>query len=147
MKSLRLAAILVLALLSGVRAAEPQPPTDFIALLAADLSAENTRGFLKRIDPAFAGYRELAPHIEALAKLADLQSSIEIADLKVDGPKAEATLDWYLEIRPRAHNNDDQHFSPVRRRELVKCSLARWKNSWRVVRLEPLSFFAAPELK
>lgn len=147
MKSLRMLSVLALLLSGIVSAAEPQPPADFIALLAADLSAENTRGFLKRIDPAFAGYRELAPQIDALTKLGDLQSSIEIADLKIDGSKAEATLDWYLEIRPRAHNNDDQHFSPVRRRELVKCSLARWKNSWRVVRLEPVSFFAAPELK
>lgn len=128
-------------------AKEPPTPTETLALLAADLSAENAPAFLKRLSPQLPGYRDLVPQIEALTKLADLQSSIEITELKADGATATATLDWYLEIRPHPSATDDQRFSAIRRRELVKCSLAREKKSWRVVRLEPLSFFAAPEFR
>ena len=122
-------------------------PAAFLALLAADLSAENAAGFLNRLSPDLPGYRDLVPEIEGLTKIADLQSSLEILELKQEGNTATATIDWYLEIRPHPSATDDQRFTAIRRREFVKCSLERWKKSWRVVRLEPLSFFAAPELK
>ncbi|MBY0376077.1 MAG: hypothetical protein K2Q23_18920 [Bryobacteraceae bacterium] len=139
--------LLATALVTGQKAKAPQDAATFLALLAADLSAEDGGQFVKKLSPKWEGYRELVPQIDALTKIADLQSSLEITELKTEGDTATATLDWYLEIRPHSSQTDDQRFTAIRRRELVRCWLERDKKSWRVVRLEPLSFFSVPELK
>lgn len=115
-----------------------------IAEAAADLATENPAGFLKRFDPTMPGYAKLASGVRALLRLADLQSGAEVRDLRDAGNgRQEAVIDWYLEFRPR---DASQSLPVLRRRELLKASFIKQGKRWRIVSLEPLSFFAPPDL-
>jgi hypothetical protein len=51
-------------------------------------------------------------------------------------------LDWLLEIRGK-----DQSHIFQRRQSIVKCRLERKGRKWRIVSLDPQSFFAPPPEK
>ena len=107
--------------------------------MASALSEDNPAVFLRAIDQSMPGYPRFAESVRALAGQNALSSSIEIASQEGDGRVQAVELDWLLEITGK-----DQNHVFVRRQATVKCRLERRAGRWRVVSLEPVSFFAPP---
>jgi len=112
---------------------------DVFGAMAAALSEGNPAVFLKAIDPAMPGYPRLAGDVKALAAQNELSSSIEIARQEGNDRIQTVELDWLLEIKGK-----DQSHNFLRRQAIVKCRLELQKRKWRIVSIEPASFFAPP---
>jgi hypothetical protein len=116
-----------------------QEVIDVFGAMAAALSEGNPAVFLRAIDPSMPGYARFAGAVKALAAQNDLSSSIEISEQEGDVRVQTVELDWLLEIRGKDHS----HLF-VRRQNTVKCRLERRGSKWRIVSLEPASFFEPP---
>jgi len=114
---------------------------DVFGSMSAALSEGNPAVFLRAIDPSAPDYAALARNVNALANQNELTCSIEIVKQEGDGRAQTVELDWLLEIRGK---NQSRVF--LRRETTVKCKLERRKSKWRVVSLEPTSFFAPPDV-
>ncbi|MCU1275976.1 MAG: hypothetical protein JWO48_3407 [Bryobacterales bacterium] len=130
-----LAAPLLAPLLADVR----QDILDLFTAMASALSEGNGLAFLEHIDHAMPDYEKLEQNVLALVAQNEVLSSIDV--LKQEGNNEEQTveLDWFLQIRSREETGPLE-----RRRQIVKCRLRRTKKKWKVVSLEPISFFAPP---
>ena len=113
--------------------------TELFRVMASALSDSNRDIFLRGIDPSMPGYDLLASNIAALAAEYQLSNTIEFRDQKGDDRAQTVVLDWLLDIKGK-----DDSLVFVRREQLVKCRLERQKKKWRIVSLEPLSFFDPP---
>jgi murein L,D-transpeptidase YcbB/YkuD len=130
----------LLLLAATLAAADPrQELIDVFGAMASALSEGNPAVFLRAIDPAMPGYQRFAGALKALATQNALSCAIEISKQEGDSRVQTVELDWLLEIVGK----DDSH-TFVRRQAAVKCRLERQKNKWRIVSLEPSSFFAPP---
>ena len=110
--------------------------------MAAALSEDNPAVFLRAIDPSMPGYPRFAESVKALAAQNAVSSSIEIASQEGDDRTQTVELDWMLEVTGK-----DQNHVFVRREATVKCRLERRGGKWRIVSIEPASFFAPPGVK
>ena len=110
--------------------------------MAAALSEDNPAVFLRAIDPSMPGYPRFAESVKALAAQNAVSSSIEIASQEGDDRAQNVELDWLLEVTGK-----DQNHVFVRREATVKCRLERRGGKWRIVSIEPASFFAPPRVK
>ena len=110
--------------------------------MAAALSEDNPAVFLRAIDPSMPGYPRFAESVKALAAQNAVSSSIEIASQEGDDRAQTVELDWLLEVTGK-----DQNHVFVRREATVKCRLERRGGKWRIVSIEPASFFAPPGVK
>ena len=112
-------------------------------LLALSTSLEDGRAarFLAQVDRTrVARYAELEQNVVALAAQNQVASSIRLLDEQADGQAYDLKLDWLLEMRPAGSLG-----RLVTRREQVRCRVARSGRRWKVVALEPVEFFRAPE--
>jgi len=116
-----------------------QETIDLFTKMASALSEGNGLAFLDHVDHAMPDYGKLEKYILALAAQNEVTSSIDL--LKEEGGDHSQTveLDWFLQIRSR-----EQTGPLERRREIIKCRLERRKTKWRVMTIEPVSFFAPP---
>jgi hypothetical protein len=130
-----LAAPLLAPLLADVR----QDVLDLFTAMASALSEGNGLAFLEHIDHSMPDYEKLEQNILALVAQNEVLTSIDV--LKQEGNDEEQTveLDWFLQIRSREETGPLE-----RRRQIVKCRLRRTKKKWKVLSLEPISFFAPP---
>jgi len=106
--------------------------------MASALSEGNGLAFLDHVDHAMPDYGKLEKYILALAAQNEVMSSIDVLKEEGDGHTRTAELDWFLQIRSR-----EQSGPLERRRQIVKCRLERQKK-WKVMAIEPVSFFAPP---
>jgi len=122
-------------------AEEPSKLLDLFTRMAAALSAGSPAEFLAPFDRSMPDYRKLRTEIFALLDQAEVASSVELVQEQGNEQRRWVELDWILEIRS---------LLPVgpweRRRQILKASLARRGKSWKVISLDPLSFFAPPRL-
>jgi murein L,D-transpeptidase YcbB/YkuD len=131
---------LILAVVAALaRADTRQDLLDLFTSMASALSEENPAAFLRAIDPSMPGYQQFADNVNALAAQNAVSSSIEIIKQEGDDRVQNVELDWLLEITGK-----DQNHAVLHRQSVVKCRLERRKNTWRVVSLDPASFFAPP---
>ena len=108
--------------------------------VAATLSEANLIAFLRAFDRSMPGYETLEANVSALLLQDEVQSSIDLlSDEKHDSQRA-VELDWFLQLVERQDTA-----AVTRRRERVRCRLAKLGKSWKITSLEPLSFFAPPE--
>jgi hypothetical protein len=112
---------------------------DVFGAMASALSEDNPAVFLRAIDPSMPGYPGFAGAVKALVAQNYLSSSIEIGKQEGDGRVQMVELDWLLEIRGK----EPSHLF-VRRQTTVKCRLERRGGKWRIVSLDPATFFAPP---
>jgi hypothetical protein len=134
-----LACPLLVALVWPVHANDDQDIWDVLTQAASALSEGNARNFLAAFDRAMPGYNTLDANVSALLDQCQVQSSIEILRQEGTGAMRNVELDWFLQVV-------EQHETAevVRRRERVRCRLARQGKKWRITSLEPLSLFAPP---
>ncbi|HUI76876.1 MAG TPA: hypothetical protein VLY24_03145 [Bryobacteraceae bacterium] len=135
---------LVLAMMAAplVWADEAQDVRDFFGQLGSALSEGDAGQFMKNFDRSMPGYEMLATNVEALVLQQDVQSSIEILSAEGTDTKRMLELDWFLQFVEPGPGGDT-----TRRREQVKCTLARQGKRWLITSLEPLSLFAPPAAK
>lgn len=124
-------------------AAEPatrEQANELAAELAADLSSDRADQFLRWFAEEMPGRGEFAANIEAMLRAAEVATTLEIRTFRAVGQGFVVEIDWYLEMRRR----EGGLLSTQRRREFVTLEAVKPGKRWRVVKLEPLSFFAAP---
>ena len=112
---------------------------DLFTTMASALSEGNGLAFLDHVDHAMPDYGNLEKYILALAAQNEVMSSIDVLKDEGDAHTHTAELDWFLQIRSR-----EQSGPLERRRQIVHCRLERPKKKWKVMALEPVSFFAPP---
>jgi hypothetical protein len=129
----------LMALAAPLLAEGQQDIMDLLTDMASALSEGNGTAFLDHVDHSMRDYEKLERNILALTAQNEVTSSIDL--LKEDGDEhaRSAELDWFLQIRSR-----EQTGPLERRRQTVKCGLERGKKKWKIVSLEPVSFFAPP---
>lgn len=123
------------------RADSGQEVWDLFASLAAALSEGHSGEFLKGFDPAMPGGDKLRADVTGLLRQAQVQSSIEMLGNEGDDRVRRVELDWILRIDSRQDAGGS-----VRRRQNIKCRVAKAGRKWRIVAWEPLDFFAPPKL-
>ena len=112
---------------------------DLFTTMASALSEGNGLAFLDHVDHAMPDYGKLEKYILALAAQNEVMSSIDVLKDEGDANAHTAELDWFLQIRSR-----EQSGPLERRRQIIKCRLERPKKKWKVMAIEPVSFFAPP---
>jgi hypothetical protein len=127
--------------LAQAQKSAPQQPdlSGFFASLVSALSDAKPVEFLRAVDPAMPGYERFAANIHALATENAVSSSVVVTSQEGDASRQEVELAWRLEIKGIGESGVF-----VVRESTVKCKLERQRKRWRVVSLEPLSFFAPP---
>ena len=130
-------AVAALLLITGVMSADTHADiVDLFASMTAALSEDNTPGFMRAFDKKLPGYDELNRQIKSMVLASEVASSIEILKDEGDAHKRDVDLDWYLELKGREPNAPT-----VRKRQIVHCQLALQNKRWRIVALDPVSFF------
>jgi len=128
--------LVVLALAVGTRADSDADVVDLIGSMAAALSDNNAAGFLDKLDKAMPGRDRLREAIPALLQQGQIASSVEPLRNEGDDTKRKLDLDWYMEI-----SDPDGDAPLIRRRQVIKCRVEKQGKHWRVVSLDPVSFF------
>ena len=129
----------LIALAAPLLAGTREDILDLFTAMASALSEGNGFAFLEHVDHSMPNYQKLEQNILALVAQNEILSSLDL--LKQDGTDEEkdVELDWFLQIWSREVNGPLE-----RRRQSVKCHLVRAKKKWKVLSLEPVSFFAPP---
>jgi hypothetical protein len=125
------------ALVAPLFADTRQEIIDLFTTMASALSEGNGLAFLDHVDHAMPDYGKLEKYIIALAAQNEVMSSIDALKEEGDDHTRTAELDWFLQIRSR-----EQSGPLERRRQIVHCRLERPKKKWKVMAIEPVSFFA-----
>jgi len=112
---------------------------DLFTTMASALSEGNGLAFLDHVDHAMPDYGKLEKCILALAAQNEVMSSIDVLKEEGDDHTHTAELDWFLQIRSR-----EQSGPLERRRQIIRCRLRRPKKRWKVMAIEPVSFFVPP---
>jgi hypothetical protein len=130
--------LLLVPLAACCRAADPaQEVIDLVADAAASLSAGSVPRFLKAFDPAMEGYAKLRENVTGLVTLGEVQSLIDPLEDEGDDRRRTVQLRWTLRL-----HRGEQSASFTRREQVVKCKVEKQRGKWRIVRLEPIDFFA-----
>jgi len=121
-----------LALLADTR----QEILAVIAAMSTDLSNSNPSGFMKAWDKNMPDYGIVRRQVIGLIDYAEISSSVEIQNLKADGDRQIATLDWYLVLRNRGEST-----MVTNKRDLLSVSFRPEGKSWKITSIQPLDFF------
>jgi hypothetical protein len=129
----------LIALAAPLLAGNRQEILDLFTAMASALSEGNGLAFLDRVDHSMPDYQKLEQNVLALVAQNEVLTSFDV--LQQEGTEEQQTveLDWFLQIWSREVNGPLE-----RRRQSVKCRLRRAKKKWKVMSLEPVSFFAPP---
>ena len=123
-----------------VRAADPaEEAWELITAMAAALASGADVEFLSACDPSMPGHAALRANVAALVAVADIESAIDPVRNTGDAAARELEVDWQLSLVDRAGLQ-----RVTRRRQVVKCKLEKRGRGWKVMTLDPVSFFAAP---
>jgi hypothetical protein len=130
-------AVVAAPLTSSLSADDDRDIWELVTQAAADLSAGNASDFMQAFDRSMPGYQMLASNISGLIAEYEVQSSIELLSEEGSGSTQTVELDWYLEL---VEQQDETNLT--RRRDRVTCRLMKTGKKWKIVGLEPISFFA-----
>ena len=140
--------LLVASLAAVLRADSEDDTWDLVAsaaraLVEATALPPPNRGtaapFLSYFDPKMPGYETLRDNVIALIEQADLQSSIDPLRNEGNDRVREMTLDWLLTM-----SDPGSGIVATRREAEIRCRAEKQGKKWRIVSLEPVSFFASP---
>ena len=133
-------ALLAASVAALARAADPADEAwELITAMATALGRGDDVGFLSACDSSLSGYATLRTNVAALVATADIESAIDPVRNEGDATAREIEVDWQLNLVDRAGLQ-----RVTRRRQVVKCRLEKRGRRWRVAKLDPVAFFAAP---
>ena len=120
-----------------LRADEAEDVWNVLTEAASALSEGNAKSFLALFDRSMADYATLEGNVTALLNQDQVQSSIELLSEEGDRTTRMVELDWFLQVV------EQQDTAGVtRRRERVRCRLAKRGRKWILASIEPVAFFA-----
>jgi hypothetical protein len=129
---------LLLGLAALARAADPAADAwEVVTGLAAALGRGSDVEFLAWCDPQLAGYSTLRANVSALVVAAEVESGIDPVKNEGDAQKRDVEIDWTMRLINRSGVG-----KLTERRETVRCGLEKRGRAWKVVRIEPVAFFA-----
>lgn len=120
-----------------LRADEAQDVWTVLTDAASALSEGSAMRFLALFDRSMPDYRMLEANVTALVNQDRVQSSIELLSDEGDSTTRTVELDWFLQV---VEQQDTAGLA--RRRERVRCRLAKRGKKWLITSIEPLAFFA-----
>ncbi len=132
----RLPACALLAVLA-VSADAPPEVLQLLTRTASALAEDDLSKFLKGFDPAMPGYGQLRVSVETLLAQADVSSTVEIRGDSGGETQRDLDLDWFLEMISKYKDGPTGG-----RRQMIHCRIAKQGGQWKIVTLEPVSFFA-----
>jgi len=141
-------ALILGAVAAGVVGADAEDETWELVASAARALVEATAlrppyrspvPFLSYFDPKMAGFETLRDNVTALIDQVDLQSTIDPLRNEGNDRAREMTLDWLLTM-----SDPGSSIVSTRREAEIRCRVEKQGKKWRIVSLEPVSFFAAP---
>jgi hypothetical protein len=95
--------------------------------------------FMDAFDRNMPDYDRIKSEVTGLIQQGQITGSVQPTRDEGDNKHRSVDLDWYLEI----HVTDPAAPAPVeRRRTVVHCRLEKLNKRWRIVALDPVSFFA-----
>ena len=110
--------------------------------LAAALAEDNVSGFMDGIDPEMNGFEQLKANIDGMIQQAEIRSIIDKVTETGDDHARSMQLDWFLQLKRRGSGDRTEE-----RQQVVKCDVALQGKRWRVVRIDPIRFFAPPNFR
>jgi len=122
-----------------VLAGEATEVRELFARLAEALSTSSATDFLGPFDRRMPGFARLERQVFALLNQFEVASSVELVGDQGDSGKRAVEVDWMLELRSLAATGPAE-----RRRQVLKVTLERRGQAWRITALEPVDFFAPP---
>jgi hypothetical protein len=129
----------IAALARGDAAAEVW---ELLVKMAAALAEDNVSGFLDAIDPKMPGFDQLSAYVNGMIQQSEVRSIIEKLGDSGDDRARSLQLDWFLQMKRRGAGD-----RTLERRQIIRCDAALQGKRWRVVRLDPIQFFAPPEFQ
>jgi hypothetical protein len=130
-------ALLLIPLLAWAADSPAQQVLDLFTELASSLASGDSAAFLAKFDRKMPGYEKLRENITALTKQADVTSYVDLAKNEGDGQKREVEVNWKMQIR----RGQDATSGPPREQTL-RCTVEKQGQSWKVIALTPIDFFA-----
>lgn len=125
---------------SALHAADPaEEAWDLITRLAAALGRGQDGEFLDECDPSMPHYDDLRVALAGLIAQKNVESAIDPVRNEGDDRARDVEVDWTMRLVDRTRLGDI-----VDRRATVKCRIEKRGKSWKIVRLEPISFFVPP---
>jgi len=111
--------------------------------MATALTAANPDEFMQAFDRNMPDYDRIKSEVTQLVAQGEISSTAQPVRDEGDNKHRSVDLDWSLDIK----NPDPASPGPLlHRREVVHCRLERLNKHWRIVALDPLSFFAPQNL-
>jgi hypothetical protein len=93
--------------------------------------------FMEAFDRNMPDYERIKSEVGGLIQQGQITCSVQATRDDGDSKHRSVDVDWYLEI----HGSDPA--APVlRRRSLIHCRLEKLNKHWRIVALDPVSFFS-----
>jgi hypothetical protein len=115
---------------------------ELLSEVAAALAQGNIMEFLQAFDRNMPEYQTLNTNVTALVNRYEVGSTIEPLNDEGQNGSRNVELDWFLEL---VEQQDETNVT--RRRDRVRCHVVKIGKNWKIVSLEPVSFFAPPEGK
>jgi hypothetical protein len=129
--------LLLAACALQLHADNAQDVWDVLTDAASALSEGSAMRFLALFDRSMADYSLLEANINALLNQDQVQSSIELLSDEGNSTTRTVELDWFLQV---VEQQDAAGLA--RRRERVRCRLAKRSKKWLITSIEPVAFFA-----
>lgn len=127
---------------------------EVLASMAASLSEDDVPGFLQPVDRNMPGYGDLSTNLNAMILEVNVRSMI--SPISNEGNESERTLqvDWELHMYPRGNqsplstqNNSQGDIARMQTREQpVTLRFRKPGKKWRVTKIDPIAFFAPPDM-
>ncbi len=105
--------------------------------MASALSSASTDEFMEAFDRNMPDYERIKGEVIQLVQQGEISTTAQPVRDEGDNKHRSVDLDWSLDIRV-----PEQDALVLHRRDTVHCRLERLNKKWRIVALDPVSFFA-----
>jgi hypothetical protein len=126
-------AILIACLLAPAFLSDPDCRScDLLEHVSGALSEGDGAKFMEFFDKSTPGYEDIATHVDALTAQQDIAASLDVLSESGDDHKIEALVDWFMQFTTK-----DALEHVTRRRMRVRVVMAKFKNHWKVIEIDP----------
>jgi len=122
-----------------LRADSADQVREVLASFASALSDSNDSLALDAFDKSMPEYERLRANIAAMVNEAAIENSIDVLENDGDDQKRTMLVDWVLRIEQRTGAT-----AAVRRQQKVTVKFEKRGRKWKIVGLDPVSFFDMP---
>lgn len=129
--------VLPAALWMAAAATDGEQIRALLRALSDALADGNAVRFLAQVDgESWPGYAALRGNVVALVAQNEVGSSVDLIESTRSGEAFEVRLDWLLQLRPASGDGPTET-----RRTDLRARLERRGQRWKLVEIEPVSFF------